>query len=159
LVKACAHGGQVGDLAADVAGHADRIEIGVVAGVGVEARGLGERDAELVLGLAGGDLGVTAGRDVRIDPEGHLGLHAQFGGDLGDQVQLGLGLDIDLGDAGLQGELDLATGLADAGEDDALAGDAGGQGAAHLALGHVSAPAPRSPSTFSTATLELAFTA
>src|SRR5690606_55613 len=66
LPKGGFEGGEVGDLAADVAGHRDGADVGVVAGLGVEAGGLGEGDAELVLRLAGGDLGVAAGGDVGV---------------------------------------------------------------------------------------------
>ena len=59
-----------------------------------------------------------------------------------EQLELGLGLDVEAEDAGVEREGDLARGLADAGEDDALGRHAGGERAAQLALGdHVHAGA------------------
>jgi hypothetical protein len=55
-------------------------------------------------------------------------------------MQLGFGLDVDLGDAGLHGEGDLGLGLANAREDDAVRRHAGGQGPADLALRHHVSP-------------------
>jgi hypothetical protein len=96
-----------------VAGDADGPDAGHVRGVGVEPLGLGERDAELVLRLAGGDLGVTAGLDVGVHANSYRGADAQTLRDPVDQLQFRLRFDIDLGDAGLEGELDLGLGLAD----------------------------------------------
>ncbi len=58
---------EVGDLAADMhvdAGDLDALELG---GVGIDFARAADRDAELVLGLAGGDLVMRLGIDVGID--------------------------------------------------------------------------------------------
>ena len=137
-------GGEVGQLAADVHVDADHFDAREPRRLGVDGAGAGEGDAELVLGLAGGDLGVGAGVDVGVDAERDRGGAAERGRDLGERGELGLGLDVELADAVAEGELHLGPGLADAGEDDALAGDAGGAGAAVLALrDHVHAGAER----------------
>ena len=136
LLEGLGHGRKVGDLAADVAGHAHGLQPGAVRRHGVEPLGLGEGDAELVLRLARGDLGVTAGRHVRIDPEGDGRALAQAFGDPGDSGHFRLGLDIDLADAGLEREGDLGGGLADPREDDLFRRHPGGQGAADLAFGN-----------------------
>ena len=84
-------------------GHAHHLEIGQAAGQG---KGLARQidvDAELVLLAAGGDLGVRAGIDVGIDPDGDVGLHAELGRDGVQGLELGRALDIDLADAGLRG--------------------------------------------------------
>ena len=134
LAEGLFHGGQVGDLAADVAGDADGSDARQVGGRGVEPLGFGERDAELVVRLAGGDLGMTAGRDVGIDPDRRGGAHAHGLGHAIDQMEFGLGLDVDFGNAGLQGEGDLALRLADAGEHDPIRRNPGGQRPAQFAF-------------------------
>ncbi len=92
-----------------------------VAGLGVEPLGLAERDPELGLGVAGADLGVAAGADVRVDADGDGGAHALARPRPGrQQIELGLRLDVDLGDAGFEREGELPGGLADAGEHDPL---------------------------------------
>ena len=58
-------------------------------------------------------------------------------------MQFRFGLHIDLGNAGLDGEGDFGLGLADAGENDPLRWDAGGQRAPHLSLGHHVGPRPQ----------------
>ena len=85
---------------------------------------------------------MAAGRDVGIDPDGHGGADAHRLGDAVDKMQFRLGFDVDLGDAGFQGEGDLALGLADPGEHDPIRRNPGGQRPAQLALGdHVGAGA------------------
>ena len=115
---------------------------GSLRGLGVEARGVVEGHAELVLGLAGGDLGVRLGVDVRVDADGDARGRAHAGRHLAQRVQLGLGLDIEAADALAQRIGHLGARLADAGEDDLGRRHAGGPRAAQLALGdHVHAGA------------------
>ena len=61
---------QVGDLAADVHVDAGDLEAGQARRFGVKPGRILEGHAELVLGLAGGDLGVRLGVDVRVDAHG-----------------------------------------------------------------------------------------
>jgi hypothetical protein len=98
----------------------------------VEPLGLADRDAELALARTCGDLGVAARADFRVDPDGDRRCPAGLGGQAGEQGQLGLGLDVDLADAALEGEGEFRGRLADAGKDDPLRRHAGGQGAADL---------------------------
>ena len=61
------HAREIGDLAADMhvgAGHLDTRQPG---GARIDLAGVRDRNAELVLGLAGGDLGMRAGIDIGID--------------------------------------------------------------------------------------------
>ena len=109
---------------------------------GIDRAGARERNAELVLGLAGRDLGVGAGIDVGIDadrnPRGLAGLDREPR----QQFELGLGFDVDAEDVGGQRGAQLGLGLADAGEQDLLRRNAGGQRALQFAAGdHVGAGA------------------
>ena len=131
-----AEGREVGDLAADVHVDAGDGDAGQLGGLGVEARGVLEGHAELVLGLAGRDLGVRLGVDVGVDAEGDRGGAAEARRDLAQGLELGLGLHVEAEDALLQRIGHLRARLADAGEDDLVGGDAGGAGAAQLALRH-----------------------
>ena len=95
--------GEIGDLAADMAGDADRANASHVRSVGVKSLRLSHRHAKLVLGLARRDFCVTAGFNVGIDPNGDARALAHRLADRIDQMQLRLGLQVDLGDAHLRG--------------------------------------------------------
>ena len=133
---------ELGDLAADMhvdAGDAHALELG---GVGIDLARAADRNAELVLGLAGRDLGVGLGIDVGIDADRNVGGAALAGGDRGEQFELRLGFDVDAEDALLDRERKLARGLADAGEHDLFRRNAGRARAQQFALGdHVGAGA------------------
>ena len=102
-------------------------------------------DAEFVLGQAGGDAGVRVRADVRIDAQGHGGHLPHLARQGVDDLQLGRGLHVETGNAGLQREADLLVALAHTCEDDALRGEARVQRRLHLATAHtVGAEAPRS---------------
>ena len=101
-------------------------------------------DAELVLRQAGGDAGVRVRSDVGIDAQAHGRHDAHFARQGVDHLQLGRRLDVEAGDAGLQGDADLRVALADAREHDALRGEPRRQGGEHFAAAHaVGAEAPR----------------
>ena len=91
-------------------------------GLAVDGAGETDGDAELVFAEAGGDVGVGLGEDVGVDAEGEAGALAEEGGAVGEQVELGLGLDVEDEDVGFEGGVDLGDLLADAGEDDLLEG-------------------------------------
>ena len=131
-----AEGREVGDLAADVHVDAGDGDAGQLGGLGVEARGVLEGHAELVLGLAGGDLGVRLGVDIGVDAEGDRRGAAEARRDLAQRLELRLRFHVEAEDALLQRIGHLGARLADAGEDDLVGGDAGGAGAAQLALRH-----------------------
>src|SRR3546814_15155404 len=61
-------------------------------------------NAELVFGLAGGDLFMGFCIDVRIDADGDFGDEAARSGELREKLKLGLGFDIELVDAGFKRE-------------------------------------------------------
>ena len=127
---------QVGDLAADVhvdAGHGDARQI---AGRGVELACLAVGNAELVLRLAGGDLGVRPGVDVRVDAQRDARRLAEAGGNLAQRAQLRLALDVEAEDALLERVSHLGARFADAGENDARGRHAGGERPAQLAFRH-----------------------
>ena len=77
----------------------------------------------------------------------------------GQQLELGLGLDVDAEDAFVDRERELARGLADAGEHDLLRRDAGGARALELALRHHVGAGAEPASVLITAWLEFAFRA
>ena len=82
---------ELADLAADMhvhAGDANAFELG---GARINVAGAADRNAELVLGLAGRDLGVSFGVDIGIDADRNVGAAAFAGGDLGEQLQLRFG--------------------------------------------------------------------
>ncbi len=106
-----------------------------LAGLGVKLARLAVGNAELVLRLAGGDLGVRLGVDVGIDAQRHVRGVPEAFGDLAQRAQLGLALDVEAEDALLQRVGHLLARLADTGEDDLVRRHAGGEGAAQLALG------------------------
>lgn len=106
------------DLRADVDGDAVGLEPFGFGGAAVDGAGCLDVDAELVLGEACGDVGVGFGEDVWVDAESEAGADSEGFGTCGEEVELHLGLDIELEDAGFEGGVDLPRLLADAGEDD-----------------------------------------
>ncbi len=72
--------------------------------------------------------------DVRIDPDCDLGRRAARRRDGAEPVQFGNRLDVDLVDTGIERGVKLGTCLADAGEDDLVRRDAGGERAPQFAL-------------------------
>ena len=109
------------DLAADVhvdAGNAQALQLG---GARIDLAGAADRDAELVLRLAGRDLGVGLGIDVGIDAHRDVRGLALRHRDFGEQFELGLGLDVDAEDVLVERQRELARGLADAREHDLAA--------------------------------------
>ena len=92
-------------------------QVGAVGGhAGIDVQDLVEIDAELVLALAGGDLGVRMRIDIGIHTNGHGRLHAKLTGHLVDVVQLRLGLGVEAVDALLESVLDFVAGFTNAGE-------------------------------------------
>ena len=85
--------------------------------------------------LAGGDLGVRARVDVRIDAKGDARDPPARRRDLGERLQLRLGFDVEAEDVFVEPQRHLGAGLADAGKNDLVGGHAGGAGAAQFALG------------------------
>ena len=79
----------VGDLRTDVHVDADDGEAGQGAGAVIDGTGARDRHAELVLRLAGRDLGVGARVDVRVDPDGDARRLAARAGDLGQRSSSG----------------------------------------------------------------------
>jgi len=104
---------------------------GLVGGGGVT-----QRDAELVVALAGRDLRVRVGVDVGVDPDRHGGLHAELARDMVDARQLRLALNMEREDPVAQRQLDLGLGLAHAGEDAGPDVATRGEHATDLAAAH-----------------------
>src|ERR1700722_3428670 len=109
--------GDLTDLGADVDADSCGVEPFRLGGVAVEGAGGVDVDAELVLAEAGGDVGVGFGEDVGVDAEGEAGGFAEGFGTGGEEVQLGLGFDVEEEDVGAEGGVDLPELLAYAGED------------------------------------------
>ena len=134
-------GGHPGDLGADVAGHPQHLQMRQLHGPAVVIQGPLDIDAELILLESGGDIGMGAGVDVRIDPKGHRGLLLDETGDAVDLLQLLGGFHIEQQDAGLQGRPDLLGALAHPGIDDAPRFHPGRQGPAQFPAGDDVRPA------------------
>jgi len=122
-----------GQLGADMHGDPDHPQVGQAAGQGVGIAGEVDIDAELVLLAPRGDLGVGAGIDIGVDPDGDVGGDAELPRHRVQGLELGRALDVDLTHPGLQRCHQLGSLLADAGIDDAPGRDAGRKGALHLA--------------------------
>jgi hypothetical protein len=75
------------------------------------------------------------GVDAGVHADGDRDALAHGPGDAAHRFEFRLGLDVDLPDAGVERERDLARGLADPGKHDAAGGDAGGQGLPDFAFG------------------------
>ena len=115
-------------------GDPDRRDAGQAARAAIGGARMGEIDAELVFLLAGRDLRMGARIDIGIDADRDRRDAAHALRDRAQRLELGQGFDIDLMHVMGEGEFQFALGLADAGEDDAAAGNAGGKGAAELAF-------------------------
>jgi hypothetical protein len=118
---------QIGDLAADMHVDAGDLDARQLCRAGIDRAGAGQRDAELVLGLAGRDLGVRPGIDVGIDPNRDPRRPAGLAGEPRQQFELRLGFDVDAEDVFGQRGAQLGFGLADAREQDLVRRNAGGQ--------------------------------
>ena len=124
------------NLRADVDADSVRLKPAIPCCALVDAQGLADVDAELVLAQAGGDVGMRVGEDVGIDAQGEAGDALEFAGAGGKQGEFGFALDVELEDAGVEREVDFRGGLADAGEDDAADGfGCGGEDALKFAAG------------------------
>ena len=75
------------------------------------------------------------GIDIRIDADRYGGASAKAHCDVGKELELGFGLDVEAGDAFLQGCSHFACGLANPREHDLAAGHAQGQGAPQFTFG------------------------
>ena len=109
---------QVGQLRADVDVDPHHLQPRQRGGTGIDFLSAGDRDAELVLGFAGGNLGVGLGIHIRIDPDGDRSLGAQLLSHGADHFHLRFGFHVELADAAAQRQADFLFRLADAGEDD-----------------------------------------
>ncbi len=135
-------GCQLRQLRADVDGKPDRLQARQARRAAIGVGCMREVDAELVLLLAGGDLGVGARIDVGIDAQRDRRGGTQLAGDDAQQLQLRNGFDIDLRDPLREREAELFARLADAREDDMSRRNARGERAPELALrNHVGARA------------------
>src|SRR5262249_13668223 len=101
------------------------LEAGELGSVRIDLACAAQRNAELVLGLAGRDLVVGLGVDVGIDPHRHVGEATLAGRDRGKERKLRLRFHIDAEYAFIDRERELTRGLADAGEHDLLGRYAG----------------------------------
>ena len=81
---------QLGDLAADMHVDAGDLDARQLRGARIDLARAADRNAELVLGLAGRDLGVGLRIDVGIDAHRDVGDAALARGDRGQQFELGL---------------------------------------------------------------------
>src|SRR5690606_26665254 len=115
---------------ADVQVQGRQLQVRVPAVLLEEASGAVDVDAELgfLLARGGFDVGAWVGH-IRVDAQGAAHLRAHRFGDVGDVLELRLGLDVEVTDFGFDGLADFVIGLADAGVDDLAHGGAGESGA------------------------------
>ena len=116
---------ELDDLAADVhvdADDADAVELG---GARIDLAGATDRNTEFVLGLPRRDFLVRLGIDIGIDADRDIGAAVLAGGDRGEQLEFGLGFDVDAENALLDRERQFFRGLADTGKHDLFRRDAG----------------------------------
>ena len=106
------------DLGADVDGDAGGVEPFGLCGLAVDGAGGLDVDTELVFAEAGGDVRVGFGEDVGVDAEGEAGDFVEGFGAGGEEVEFGLGFNVEEEDVGLEGGVDLPDLFANAGEDD-----------------------------------------
>ena len=92
----------------------------VHAAYGLERVAAGDREAELLVLVGGGDVLVRVGLDAGGDPHHHAHRPAELGGDVGEPPDLVEGVHDDPAHAELDGALELAEGLVVAVEADAL---------------------------------------
>src|SRR5262249_7274520 len=107
---------KIGDLAADMHVDAGDLQARQPWRMGIDLARVAQWNSKLVLRLAGRDLVVGLGIDVRIDPHRDIGNAALTGCDRGQKLKLGLGFDIDAENSLVDRERKLARSLADAGE-------------------------------------------
>ncbi|MNS67799.1 hypothetical protein D3C72_1010610 [compost metagenome] len=108
---------ELGELGADMAIHPLDLDVGHGRRLAVDGGRLLDGDAELVLLEAGGDIGVSARIDIRVDPYRDPRLLAHAASDPVQALQLGFRLQVEAEDLFLQREAHLGLALGDAGED------------------------------------------
>ncbi len=133
---------EIGDLAADMHVDAGDLDPRQLCRAGIDRAGMNQRDAELVLGLAGRDFCVRTGIDVGVDPNRDPRDPARLGGEPRQQFEFGLGFDVDAENVRRQRRAQFGLGLADPREQDLVRRKARGQRPLQLAAGnHVGAGA------------------
>ena len=110
--------------------------------MGIEGRNFRRRDAEFIVGAAGGDFRVGAGVDIRVHAQHDSGRHTKAGGKGGEHTELGRAFDINLADFFRQRGAQILGTFADAGENDVFGGDSGLAGAQKLAAADDVGPRP-----------------
>ena len=105
---------ELGDLTADMHVDARDIDGRQFGGAGIDLRCAPVGNTELVLGLAGADLVMCLGIDIRVDPDRHGGALADALGDIREQFELRFRFDIEAGNALAQRQCHFARRLADA---------------------------------------------
>jgi hypothetical protein len=138
---------------------ADHLDARETRGLGIDLAGPRDRDAELVLGPAGGDLRVRAGVDVGVDADGDRRGPPHAGGGLGERAQLGLGFHVELADAALERHRISSRVLPTPEKTMRSPGTPAARARRYSPSDTTSAPAPRRASTRMTARLEFAFSA
>ena len=150
---------EIGDLAADMHVDAGDLDSRQLRRARIDLARMRDRNAELVLGLAGRDLGMRAGIDVGIDADGDARGLAGLDRKPRQQFELGLGFDVDAEDVGGERGAQFGLGLADAGKQDLAGGKPAASARFNSPPETTSAPAPSFASVRSTDWLEFAFMA
>ena len=127
---------QIGKLAADMQGHTAQPQTVQRRQAREDPLRLADGDTELVVRLAGRNLVVRAGIDIRIDPQGAARLDPALRSQRRQFHAFFFAFDIELADPGFQPVGHLARGLADAGKHDLVCRHVGGQRAPHFAAGY-----------------------
>ena len=125
--------GQIGQLRADMHINSHNLDPRQAGGMGIDLTRPADRDAELVVILAGRDLLVRLRIHVRVHPHGDRGHFAQPAGHRRQTLHLGLAFDVELPNTARQRQFHLFRRLADTGKHDPLARKTGGNRPAILA--------------------------
>src|SRR5262249_39972089 len=112
---------------------------------GGSMRDLVDRHAELDPALAGRDVWVSVGGDVRVDPDADRDRRSFRFGNTCESLELFAGFDIEVTHADAHGLPELVRRLADSAEDDAGRIESGGQNPRQLAAGHDVCPGTELP--------------
>ncbi len=123
---------QVYDLAPQMHRYSGELQLGVSEDELGGGKHLIGREAEFDPALAGRDIGMGIGGDVRIDPNADLNPLPLRLGDPAQQLELLAGFHVEVPDAGFDCGLQLAGGLPDPAEHDSVGRESGGQRAGQL---------------------------
>ena len=139
----CFEVAHIENLRADVEVQAHELDVLHLLSHADDVEHVAHRDAELVLGQSGGDVGMRVSTHVGIDAQAdarHLSLR---GGQLVDDLQLGDALHVEAEDVGVEAEVDFPIALAHAGVDNLRGREPRAEGGTNLSAADAVGAEPR----------------